>query len=339
VEDHTRTPTFHGAHPARGARVVVALLLGAVAAAYVLAGSLTPGWTPDSVYPLRAAQLLMDGVNPYHALPGGLPDPFLAPLYYPLTTAIAVLPVAGLDTVAATALLMGASVALLAYALTARGWWWLYALATGPLVMAVRFGQWSPLVTAAALLPAWSGVLLTLKPNLGLPVLLYAPSWGRLWAAAGFTLLSLALLPRWPLDWLHAAGQLVGHPPPVLLPGGALALLALTRWRRPEARLVVAMACVPQLLFFADQLPLWLVARTRRELLAWAVVSFLGIAGHGLTAPVGPGRTEAAAPWVLLTCYLPAVVMVLRRPNEGPVPAWLERRLQWVPSWLRGVPA
>ena len=34
--------------------------------------------------------------------------------------------------------------------------------------------------------------------------------------------------------------------------------------------------------------------------------------------------------------YLPALWMILRRPNEGTVPAWLERASAVLPSWLRG---
>ena len=37
--------------------------------------------------------------------------------------------------------------------------------------------------------------------------------------------------------------------------------------------------------------------------------------------------------WLL---YLPCVAMVLRRPNEGVVPAWLDARLAALPRWLRG---
>jgi len=40
--------------------------------------------------------------------------------------------------------------------------------------------------------------------------------------------------------------------------------------------------------------------------------------------------------YVLLGCYAPALYIVLRRPNEGPVPPWLERRVTRLPAWLRG---
>ncbi|PYP80139.1 MAG: hypothetical protein DMD35_05120, partial [Gemmatimonadetes bacterium] len=36
--------------------------------------------------------------------------------------------------------------------------------------------------------------------------------------------------------------------------------------------------------------------------------------------------------------YLPCMVMVVRRPNEGTLPAWLEHRINGWPGWLRGAP-
>jgi hypothetical protein len=39
-----------------------------------------------------------------------------------------------------------------------------------------------------------------------------------------------------------------------------------------------------------------------------------------------PGTTyvAAAAPYVLLGAYLPALLLVLRRPNRGDVPPWID---------------
>jgi hypothetical protein len=38
-----------------------------------------------------------------------------------------------------------------------------------------------------------------------------------------------------------------------------------------------------------------------------------------------------------LLLYIPLTLMVLTRPNEGRIPAWLERRIARWPSWLRGM--
>jgi hypothetical protein len=127
------------------------------------------------------------------------------------------------------------------------------------------------------------------------------------------------------------------HPAPITLPGGIAALLALLRWRRFEARLFLTMACVPQLMYFADQLPLWLVPKTRRESIFLSASSLVAWAS-ALIITIRTGRQPAfdSSPYVLLGVYLPALVMVLRRPNEGPIPAWLERFVARSPSWIRG---
>ena len=49
------------------------------------------------------------------------------------------------------------------------------------------------------------------------------------------------------------------------LRGGALVLLALLKWRRPEARLLAATACVPHTLLPDETLPLFLVPQTWLE--------------------------------------------------------------------------
>jgi hypothetical protein len=41
-------------------------------------------------------------------------------------------------------------------------------------------------------------------------------------------------------------------------------------------------------------------------------------------------------PWVTVSLYVPALIMVLARPNEGEVPIWLEQAIRWAPTWLRG---
>jgi hypothetical protein len=39
----------------------------------------------------------------------------------------------------------------------------------------------------------------------------------------------------------------------------------------------------------------------------------------------------------MVACYLPALVIVLRRPNEGTAPRWLERWIADWPQWIHGV--
>jgi hypothetical protein len=101
-------------------------------------------------------------------------------------------------------------------------------------------------------------------------------------------------------------------------------LLALLRWRRPEARLLLLMSCIPQFPFFYDQLALWLIPQSRRETLnltwcshaafvAWFVLSFDWESGMVVMS--------TAAPYVLALLYIPCLIMVLRKPNEKPLVA------------------
>jgi hypothetical protein len=119
----------------------------------------------------------------------------------------------------------------------------------------------------------------------------------------------------------------MGHNAPIRTPLGAIVLLALLRWRRPEARLLLAMACVPQVLLFADQLPLALVARSRREMFFYVAWSLTAWQAWALWAMHKPYYLEHAAPYVLFGCYLPALLLIVRRSNEGALPAWMERFL------------
>jgi hypothetical protein len=176
-----------------------------------------------------------------------------------------------------------------------------------------------------------------LKPNIGLAATLAKPTRIGILGGAALLIGTLVIQPTWPRQWLDNLHSMPPHPAPIFIPGGALILVAALRWRRPEARLLVTMACVPQLMYFADQLPLWLVPRTRRETLllsatsivAWAAALLIIIPADGSPALTG-------APYVLVGVYLPAVVMVLRRPNEGAIHPVLERMVARLPHWLRG---
>ena len=58
-----------------------------------------------------------------------------------------------------------------------------------------------------------------------------------------------------------------------LRPGGVLLLAVLVKWRRPEARLLAALACVPQTPTFYDHVFVFVVPRTTREALALVVLT------------------------------------------------------------------
>ena len=127
------------------------------------------------------------------------------------------------------------------------------------------------------------------------------------------------------------------HFSPLRVTGGFLVLLALIKWRRPEARLVALMGVVPQSPFVYDVLPLFVVPRTRFETYALVIGSDIAFTAYALSRGVERGTFHHVTGLaIVLGMYFPAVAMVLRRPNEGTVPEWLERFSALLPRWLRG---
>jgi hypothetical protein len=113
---------------------------------------------------------------------------------------------------------------------------------------------------------------------------------------------------------------------PITRPGGFLALAALLRWRRPEARLVAGMTLVPQTIGWWDLVLLLLVASTFRESLVLAVTTMAPLA-YEMAFGLGDGTLDVyprSSLMLMAASYIPATIIVLRRPNVGVLPAWLE---------------
>ncbi|MFL5574580.1 MAG: hypothetical protein ACJ79S_01195 [Gemmatimonadaceae bacterium] len=320
----------------RRARLAAALLAGALAGA--LSGRV--GGSGDLDQLLFGARAWAAGSNPYDVVgPSGRPFFWPWALYYPLPALAIVWPfVATLPTVAARAAFEGVGVALLTYGLTARGWALLPILVSAPCLYAVVVGQWAPLLTAAALLPG-ATVLWSAKPNVGLSLWAADPRWRRLAAPAAALLATAVLWPWWPAAWFSALATGPQFAVPARMAWG-VPLLALLRWRRPEARLLAALACVPQSGFVYEALPLLaMVPATRVQALALALASYAVPIGVVAADPSPYAAAVHTSTWLLLAfCYLPCLVLVLRRPNDGPVPAWLERAVEWPRLWRRSRP-
>jgi hypothetical protein len=312
--------------PSRRARIIIAIAVGIASAIFTAAVFARPDASPDFEYWWRGARILLAGDNPYRVASGTPGWPLPDPLFYPLPALILTAPLAWLSLPIAGAVFMGISGGLLAWLVTRDGLWRLWMFGSASFFMACKVGQWSPIIIVVALLPA-AGFLAVMKPNLGLALLAYRPTRSAVLGCVAAALVSFVVLPSWLVDWHANTSLLVGHPPPVLTPAGALVLFALLRWRRPEARLLLAMACVPQLLFFADQLPLFLIPRTRREMMALTLCSATGFFVWYIRFADNPAYVLAAAPYVIWSTYLPCLVMILRRPNTGDTPAWIERAL------------
>lgn len=257
------------------------------------------------------------------------------PLFYPFPTLLAVVPFTLLPVGIATATFVGVTSACLAFGVLSRSPERLPLFFGAGFLAAAVLGQWSPVVTATLLIPslAWLAVL---KPNIGLAVTASRPTWIGVLGGALVLGATLAIQPNWPGEWIRNLHAMPGHPTPLLAPGGVVLLLGLARWRRPEARLLVAMSCVPQLMYFADQLPLWLIPQTRRESMLLSATSFIAWTAALITATKA-GRQPAfsSETFVLVGVYLPVLLMVLSRPNEGAAPRWLERAASRGPRWLR----
>ena len=261
-----------------------------------------------------------------------VPEPF----FYPFPTLLAIAPFAWLPLPVATAAFVALSSGLLGYVVLRRAPHQLPLFLGAGFIVALGLGQWTPIVTATFVLPAiaWLAVL---KPNVGLAVTVAKPSRLGVLGGAALLVLTLAIQPTWPAEWLRNLRSMPGHPTPLLTPGGFLLLLALLRWRRSEARLVAAMALVPQLMYFCDQLPLWLVPRTRRESMVLSATSLIAwLAAMVLSARADRQPAFNSTWFVLAGVYLPTLLMVLRRPNEGWLPAGIERRIVRLPKWLQG---
>lgn len=315
---------FSGRELTVSERIAIAIPIGfAAGLAAWIAFHLVPDMVArDFTYPWRGARALLAGQNPYDVIRPVGPPPNDHWFMYPLTAPIAAMPLAWLPARLAGAIFAALGASFLAFALSRTGGLRSLLLFFSPsLGFAIVLGQWPPLIIAAALVIPLSWALVC-KPTIGLPLFLYRPSWGAAALCTAFLLLSVLVLPTWPLDWWRNARALEGHYIPALRPFGFLALAALLRWRKPEARLVAGMSLVPQNLYFYDQLPLLLAATTTTRRLLLVLLSWIAwlMAHAGCETPWYCGRE--AEPWVILLIYVPAAVMTLLGPGEV---AWFRR--------------
>lgn len=278
----------------------------------------------DFTWVWRGARELVAGRNPYRdaSIGAGHPYPADAPLYYPLPALVYALPLAWLPAQVAGGIFFGISTGLLVFGLLRerpaqtrgkRPWRWALFLAL-PFWNAFGWAQWSPLVAAAALMPALLPLAVG-KPSIGLAAFAARPSRRAALATLAILAASVALLPSWPVDWYHGLRQHGNFVPLAWLPFGPLLLLAALRarvdWR---ARLLLVMAIAPQNSY--DLVPLFLIPETRIASLCLAILSWLAYFGAQAAPSIGLG-------WPVLCIYLPALTMVLLplRAAQRPAPA------------------
>lgn len=299
-------------------RLLCALVAGVCVAAIAYRNFAGHDWLAmDFTWPWRGARYLLAGQNPYHLIAPEGPYPFSDWLYYPLPALIVAAPLSFLPAEWAGALFSGLSSALLAYAVADKPRYW-PLFASGAFWYSIQAGQWAPLMMAAVLIPGL-GFLLACKPSIGLALALWNDHWRPLLvtlaAMTAFCVLSLPILPSWPLDFLRSAVRMHSHPAAVAVFPGVLLLAVAVRWRQREARLLLALALVPQQLNFYDQLPLFLLARNPKEGLYLAACTWIARLGWHFASRSLPAlsyeRAQAAIPWVMWCVYVPALALLI----------------------------
>jgi hypothetical protein len=299
----------------------IALAAGALAAVVCwIAYRIPPPSTSDFEPIWVGARAVGAGLDPYTIVPT---VGTRYPLYYPLPAILVALPLGYLPFAVARSLWAAASTAVFVLAALRKGRGLLPALLSACFLNAILQGQWSPLLTAAAVLPAVSW-LWAAKPSLGAAFFVAYPT--RRAVIGAILLLSLAFLvfPTWPVRWLEALRE-TNHVAPILRPGGAVLLLALIRWRVAEGRLLAALACVPQTIGLYEALPLFLIPTNRWQGYLLAVLSYVAAFAQAILVPRMPDAsweaTNAARwPFIFALMYLPALVMLLFfRRDDDPV--------------------
>ena len=306
--------------PTRAWRIRASLAAALVAGVFVMLlyarqeTGVISDWDPT----FAGTQALLRGESPYAAIQV---PPWPNWLLYPLPALLFTVPFTVLPLELARGLFAAVGAAAFTYVVTRRGRWTLYLLLSGAMLWSWVDVQWPPLLIAAALIPNFSW-LLAIKPTLGFALWVAYPSRKAVIGGLLFVAVSLLVRPGWIDEWLDAVSR-TPHAPHLLRPGGLLLLLGLLRWRRPEGRLLACLSLIPGTTALYETLPVALVCRNRVEAAAYASLTMLA---HLLfhVGPQGPWPVGAEYEWWVLLglVYLPALVVVLRRPNEGGAPDW-----------------
>jgi hypothetical protein len=272
---------------------------------------------------------LLNNADPYHLIGAGMVYDLKWGAVYPATAYIAAIPFTPLSDPVAASLFVAISSFLLVYGATAGSWHRMPMIPSIAFASSVQFAQWSILITAMLFLP-WLSVFAAVKPQATIPVVGASASRSVVkFAFVGALLLlitSLAMLPRWPIEWWNVIQESSQLRSPLLRFGGLSILLVLLRWRRQEAWLVFLLACVPQTWGWYNLLPLLAVAATYREASILSLVSSIGaIATVYFVGDPSPEKYYAWGSSAVAFAYLPATIVVLRRPNVRERPPWMPR--------------
>jgi hypothetical protein len=317
--------------PSRRSRIAFALGIAAIAALFVVSEIHRLGGAKTDFSPIWfAARALLHRQNPYSLVGPGRAYDWDFFLNYPGTALAAAIPFTLLSNGVASIVFSALGAGLLAYGITRDNWNRIWIFPSASFIVAARAVQWAPLIAAAYLIPSL-GLILCCKPNLGIAVAAATDSKRslRLMVVGAVILgaVSLILRPTWPLEWARVIGQSWEFSPPILRTGGFVIALAALQYRTSEGRLLLALSVLPQTSSWYEGLLPLLVARTKREAQVLSLVSSLGYVSQIALALLSPTREIASADigrLMIAFCYLPAVIVVLRRPNDGSPPAWAQ---------------
>jgi hypothetical protein len=310
-------------HTPRLRRILISLNIGLIFG--VVCSILHPDFArslTDLGWPFNAARDLLAQRDPYRHPVSSLLIP------YPLTAAILVLPWALLPGNLGLIIFFGGASALLAYGLIRDGNYWRLLVFLSPCyLMTINFKQWSPLFMAIFFFPILAPMLLA-KPTLAMPVALsirWTPA--RLLSVLSVGLISLLVMPSWPWRWLAQVGSYGGFIP-MFSPLAPLFLVAALFWRNAQARLFLLLTLTPQHFFFYDQLLLWMLPQTRRQMLLLNVTSWVAFL-YVYTSQSATFTFWDSGPFILGLIYLPALLIVLW---QQPVAQQFYRKYSPIPS-------
>lgn len=272
----------------------------------------------DFTWLYAAALQVRAGVNPYldlgSVIPAAWENARTTPLFYPLPAVLIALPFSFLPVELAGVVFSMLSAFLLAWALTEDGKYWrLWAFCSAPALVAFGNVQWSPLLLASVYL-WWLGPIVICKPSLGLAAWVARPRFGSLWIGSALVILSLLVLPSWPIDWLHNLAKSEHVSPMLYAIPGLLALSFWASWHTSSGRFYFVWSLVPQMAFFYDGLLLWLIPATKRQM--WFLCACSWFAFFNMPG-VGGNPTFAARLVEYWLIYLPALSLLLAQVYGG----------------------
>jgi hypothetical protein len=265
-----------------------------------------------------AIKILQSGRNPYEVI--GASTGFDYEFHHPLTSAIAVSPLALLPEQIADVVFVFAASFLFAFGALRDDWNRIWIFMSAAFVDNVKTGQLAPLIASVYYLPS-AAILLPVKPSIGASLLFSSWTTARLAFLSGLSLLiiSLVVFPDWISEWIRTTVHSWEYTSPIRRSGGFILVLSLLRWRTKEGKFLFLLSLIPQVSGWYEALLPMLVGRTKREYQVLSMVSSIGYLMVLFLALQVPERQLPAAGigrLMIAFCYLPALIVVLRRPTE-----------------------